>query len=64
MPLLDMLKESVPLMRKIWERTPEQADSRSRALEADLKARERLRRALDNKEVELDSVVINKYPGV
>ena len=48
-------------MNKIWECTPE-ADMGQ--LDADLKAREDLQRALETKQMELDSLVFNPRPGI
>lgn len=61
--VLDMLEESLPMVKKIWELSHVRA-RQDGALVEDLRARERLQRALDAKQVELDSFVINPNPGM
>ncbi|KAF9791984.1 hypothetical protein BJ322DRAFT_1215294 [Thelephora terrestris] len=58
--LLDMLEESIPLMNKIWEFSPEVVTFRE-ALEKDLKSREDLQYALDTKQLELDSLILKPF---
>ena len=58
MKILDMLEESVPLMKKIWGLS---VSGREGALEADLKKKESIQRALDNKQIELDSFVVDPH---
>jgi hypothetical protein len=48
-----MLGESVPLMKNIW------GFDRDKALDEDLKARETIQRALDTKQMELDSFILS-----
>jgi hypothetical protein len=62
--VLDKLVESVPVMKYIWEFTPQAAMGRDGALDEDLKAREDIQRALDTKEMEPDSLIFNPRPGV
>lgn len=51
-----MLEESVPMMKKIWEFSPD-ADKFLKSFEADLKMRENLQ------QMESDSVIFNSQPG-
>ena len=56
-----MLEESKPMAEKIWGGfTPEVVRE---ALEADLKTRDGLREALDAKQLELDSMITDPFPG-
>ena len=60
--LLDRLKESMAMAKDIWALSL--AGRKEKALEADLKARDQFRRALDNKQMELDSFVVDPNPGM
>jgi hypothetical protein len=57
-----MLKESVPMVKKIWSFPPTDG-RREAALEADLRARESFERAIRAKQMDLDSVVVDPNPG-
>ena len=61
--ILDRLERSTPMMKTIWGVTPQAAMGRDKALEADLEAREKFRRALDAGEIEMDSLVVDPRPG-
>ena len=61
--VLDMLKESLPMVKKIWT-IPYTSTHRGGALEEDLREREHLQRALDSKQMELDSFIIDPNPGM
>lgn len=56
--ILDRLKESVPMMRAIWEFTPKSVSERDRALDTDLKERDGFLQAINGKEVEMDKAFI------
>ena len=60
--VLGMLEESKPMAEKIWGFTAESAIARE-ALETDLKERDGLQEALDAKQLELDSVISDPFPG-
>lgn len=51
------------MMKTIWGVTQQAAMGRDKALEADLEAREKFRRALDEGEIEMDSLVVDPRPG-
>ena len=48
----------MPLMKKIWGLS---VSGREGALEADLKKKESIQRALDNRQIELDSFVVDPH---
>lgn len=52
----------MPMADKIWGLTAEAAKCRE-ALETDLKARDGLQEALDAKQLELDSLISDPFPG-
>lgn len=60
--VLDRLEQSVPMMKRIWEVTP-QAAGRDEALKVDLEALGEFRRAFDTKHMQLDTIVLSPQPG-